>query len=170
MIRFLSVVLLLVAPAPLVGQSFDDSRAVTLSAVEYQRRQLDRGSVAARVFERVVIRVDNLHLGTLGSARETWVARLAAVGGARPIDGPVCGGESGRFAEMRRAECALKQATLYLEVEPPTVTGDSATTRVHAAWLEPSHRSPLIYEAVCLRVARGSTGWVVVRTCGTTST
>lgn len=115
MIRLLSIALLLAAPVPLLAQSFDDTRAVTVAAIEYQRRELDRGSLAARVFERVVLRVDNLHLGTVGIERVDWVARLAAV------------------------------------------------------WLEPTQRFPLIYTAQCLRLARRSTGWVVVRNCGTTS-
>lgn len=172
MIRFCKVVLLLATPAQLLAQSLDDSRAVTLSAVEFFRQRLARGSLPTRLFENAVIRVDNVLLGTEGSAKEAWVSRLAAAGGARPgpVDGPLCGGERPRFGEMWRAECALKQATLYLEVEPPTITGDSATTRVHGAWLDSTERSPLQYEALCLRLARASTGWLVVRTCGTTST
>jgi hypothetical protein len=168
MTRLLSIALLLAAPVPLLAQSFDDARAVTVAAIEYQRRELDRGSLAARVFERVVLRVDNLHLGTVGIERADWVARLAAVSRARPIDTSACYAP-GRFPETWRAECALKEATLYLEVDAPAITGDSATTRVHASWLEPTQRSPLIYTAQCLRLARGGTGWVVVRNCGTTS-
>jgi hypothetical protein len=170
MIRFCKVLFLLAPAAQLLAQSLDDSRAVTLSALEYSRQDLAR-RLPARVFQNAVIRVDNVFLGTEGSAKEIWVSRLAVAGGARPVDGPVCGGEPGTFGEMWRARCALKQATLYLEVESPTITGDSATTRVHSAWLDDSNkRSPFVYSARCLRLARASTGWLVVRTCGVSAT
>lgn len=174
MIRSLRKVLLIgpfLVPVPGMAQtSASDVRAIMTTAVQYLRdRQIRK--LPAHVREHAGLRSDNLEPGLSGIERDQWLRGLAALAGASPIAARPCTGtalvpETG----LNRAVCALEAVSYYVELEKPTVDGDSATIRIDGSWREAGSRTPVIWTSYCLRLVMREGQWRVTRTCGISST